>query len=122
LVFRRLAAPENREDYLDRALMEYSAASFHFEQAGSSTRYLARVENNLGYLFFTIGRFEEAHAHMDRARSIFQDLADVGSVAQVDDSRARVLLAEERYGEAERIARTVVSRFEKGGEPALLGE
>ena len=52
LVFRQLAAPENREDYLDRALMEYTAASFHFELAGN-TRFLARVENNLGYLFFT---------------------------------------------------------------------
>src|SRR5438132_12186871 len=53
LVFRQLAAPENREDYLDRALMEYTAASFHFERAGN-THFLARVENNLGYLFFTI--------------------------------------------------------------------
>jgi len=51
-VFQRLATPENREDYLDRALMEYTAASFHFELAGN-TRFLARVENNLGYLFFT---------------------------------------------------------------------
>src|SRR5215813_3105990 len=34
LIFRRLAAPENREGYLDRALIEYAAASFHFEQAG----------------------------------------------------------------------------------------
>ena len=60
LVFRQLAAPENREDYLDRALMEYTAASFHFERAGN-TRYLARVENNLGYLFFKIGKYDDAH-------------------------------------------------------------
>jgi len=45
-VFRQLAAPENREDYLDRALMEYTAASFHFELAGNS-RYLARVRTIL---------------------------------------------------------------------------
>src|SRR5437870_2217603 len=36
LVFKHLAVPENREDYLDRALMEYTAASFHFEQAGNT--------------------------------------------------------------------------------------
>ena len=93
LVFRRLAAPENREDYLDRALMEYTAASFHFEQAGN-TRYLARVENNLGYLFFTIGKFNDAYKHLDRARHLFLELKDVGAVAQVDESRARTLLAE----------------------------
>src|SRR5437870_5690945 len=93
LVFRRLAAPENREDYLDRALMEYTAASFHFELAGN-TRYLARVENNLGYLFFTIGKFNDAYKHLDRARHLFLELKDVGAVAQVDESRARTLLAE----------------------------
>src|SRR2546425_2736300 len=63
LVFRQLAAPENREDYLDRALMEYTAACFHFELAGN-IRFLSRVENNLGYLLFTIGKYEEAHKHL----------------------------------------------------------
>src|SRR5437588_10640499 len=39
LLLRRLATPEDREDYLDRALIEYAAASFHFEKAGN-TSYL----------------------------------------------------------------------------------
>src|SRR2546423_6308838 len=91
-VFQRLAAPENREDYLDRALMEYTAASFHFELAGN-TRYLARVENNLGYLFFTIGKSDEAHRHLDRARRLFFALSDMSMISQVDDTRARTLLA-----------------------------
>src|SRR2546425_6811785 len=82
LVLRRLAAPENREDYLDRALIEYAASSFHYEQAGNE-RALARVENNLGYLFFTIGNYKDAHTHLDRARSLFLQLRDVGTAAQV---------------------------------------
>jgi len=121
LVFRRLAAPENREDYLDRALIEYAAASFHFEQAGNR-RYLARVENNLGYLFFTIGRYKEAHNHLNRARRLFLELRDVGTGAQVDDTRARVMLAEGRDREAERLARSSVKTLERGGEQALLAE
>ncbi len=121
LVFRRLAAPENREDYLDKALIEYAAASFHFEQAGNE-RYLARVENNLGYLFFTIGRYSDAHHHLDRARLLFLELKDAGTVAQVDDTRARTLLAEGRSVEAERFARQAVKTLEKGGEQALLAE
>src|SRR6266404_6314643 len=121
LVFRRLAAPENREDYLDRALMEYTAASFHFELAGNS-RYLARVENNLGYLFFTIGKFDEAHKHLDRARHLFFALNDAGAVAQVDDTRARTLLAEGRVSEGERVARYAVRGLEKGDEQAVLAE
>src|SRR5438552_473914 len=120
-VFMQLATPENREDYLDRALMEYTAASFHFELAGN-TRYLARVENNLGYLFFTIGKFDEAHKHLDRARHLFFVQNDVGAVAQVDDTRARTLLAEGRVAEAERVARNAVRTLEKGDEQAVLAE
>jgi len=120
-VFNRLAAPENREDYLDRALMEYTAASFHFELAGN-IRYLSRVENNLGYLFFTIGKFDEAHKHLDRARHFFFAQNDVGAVAQVDDTRARTLLAEGRISEAERVARNAVRTLEKGDEQAVLAE
>src|SRR5947209_3068244 len=121
LVFRQLAAPENREDYLDRALMEYTAASFHFELAGN-TRYLARVENNLGYLFFTIGKYDEAHKHLDRARRFFFALSDMSMIAQVDDTRARTLLAEGRVAEAERVARNAVRTLEKGDEQAVLAE
>jgi CheY-like chemotaxis protein/tetratricopeptide (TPR) repeat protein len=119
LVFSQLAVPENREDYLDRALMEYTAASFHFELAGN-TRFLARVENNLGHLFFTIGKFDEAHRHLDRARHLFFAQNDVGAVAQVDDTRARTLLAENRLAEAERVARYAVHTLEKGDEHAVL--
>jgi CheY-like chemotaxis protein/tetratricopeptide (TPR) repeat protein len=121
LVFRRLAAPENREDYLDRALIEYAAASFHFEQAGNG-RYLARVENNLGYLFFVIGRYKEAHRHLDRARHLFLELKDVGTAARVDETRARTLLAEGRLLEAERMVRSAVGTLERGGEQAVLAE
>src|SRR6185295_16414143 len=53
-LYEHLRTNESHEDYTDRALMEYTEASVHFEEAGNE-RYLARVENNLGYLFFTIG-------------------------------------------------------------------
>src|SRR5204862_3612114 len=69
LVLRRLSAPENREDYLDRALIEYAASSFHYEQAGNELA-LARVESNLGFLFFKVGRFGQAHEHLDLARHL----------------------------------------------------
>ncbi|HXI25535.1 MAG TPA: response regulator [Pyrinomonadaceae bacterium] len=121
LVFRHLATPENREDYLDRALIEYTAASFHFEQAGNQ-RYVARVENNLGFLYFTIGRYRDAHQHLDRARSLFIELKDTGTVAQVDETRARTFLAEGRTRDAERLIKTVVRTLKKGGQQALLAE
>lgn len=85
-------------------------------------RYCARVENNLGFLFFTIGNFAEAHEHLDRARALFAGLKDSGSVAQVDDTRARAFIAEGRHAEAERIARSSVRSLEGGDEQSLLAE
>ena len=118
---RALGTVEHREDYIDRALIEYAAASYHFEQTGH-VRYRAHVENNLGFLLSTVGRFAEAHEHVGRARRIFAGLKDAGSVAQVDDTRARVLLAEGKRAEAERSARAAVRALEKGDGQALLAE
>ncbi|HBB95272.1 MAG TPA: hypothetical protein DC054_07755 [Blastocatellia bacterium] len=121
LLLRRLATREDREQYIDRALIEYAAASFHFEQAGN-TRALARVEANLGYLFFTIARYADAHTHLDCAHFLFLDLKDVGNAAKVNDTRARTLLAQGHKAEAERIARSAVRTLQKGGEQANLAE
>jgi tetratricopeptide (TPR) repeat protein len=119
LVYRRLAAPENREDYLDRALLEYAASSFHYEQAGNE-RAQARVENNLGFLHFTIGRYKEAHRHLDRARSLFSALKDLRTIADVDETRARILLAEDRATDAERVIRQSIRTLERGDDQAAL--
>jgi DNA-binding NtrC family response regulator len=121
IVLEILGKAEHREDYTDRALIEFAAASFHFEQAGHK-RYQARVENNLGFLLSIASRFPEAHKHLDRARRLFAGLKDKGSVAQVDDTRARVLLAQGQNTEAEKVVRSVVRALEKGGEQGLLAE
>jgi tetratricopeptide (TPR) repeat protein len=113
-VLKNLGATEKREDYIDRALIEFAAASFHFEQAGH-TRYQACVENNLGMLFCTAGKFREAHEHLDRAQALFTQLRDKVHTAQVDDTRARVLLAENRITEAEKLSRCAVQILETGG-------
>lgn len=120
-VLNYLSVAERRRDYTDRALVEYTAASFHFEQA-KHTRNQAAVENNLGYLFNSLGRFAEAHAHLDRARRLFVRLKDNVHSAQVDETRARVLIAEGRYAEAEKLARLATGNLNKGGELALLSE
>ena len=121
IVLEILGKAENREDYTDRALIELAAASFHFEQAGHK-RYQARVENNLGFLLSIASRIPDAHKHLDRARRLFTGLKDKGSVAQVDDTRARILLAQGHNAEAEKLARSAVRALEKGGEQGLLAE
>ena len=120
-VFNQLSVAERRRDYADRALVEYAAAGFHFEQA-KHTRNQAAVENNLGYLFTSLGKFAEAHAHLDRARRLFVRLKDSVHSAQVDETRARAFIAEGRYAEAEKLARMATSTLSKGGELALLAE
>jgi DNA-binding NtrC family response regulator len=121
ILLELLGIAEHREDYTDRALIEYAAASFHFEQAGHK-RYQARVENNLGFLLFMVSRSAEAHKHLDRARRLFVSLKDKSSVAQVDDTRARVLLSQGQNNEAEKVVRAAVRALERGGEQGLLAE
>lgn len=121
LVLRNLSSLENHRDYIDRALIEYAAASFHFEQAGH-TRYQGCVENNLGFLFGTIKRFPEAHHHLDHAQALFTSLKDNLRIAGVDETRARVFLAEGRISEAEKLARSAVQMLESGGQQSLLAE
>ena len=120
-VLNQLSVAERRRDYADRALVEYAAAGFHFEQA-KHIRNQAAVENNLGYLFTSLGKFAEAHSHLDRARRLFVRLKDSVHSAQVDETRARALIAEGRYAEAEKLARLATSILSKGGELALLSE
>lgn len=105
-----MGVAEEQTQYIDQALIEFAAASFHFEQLGHAQQ-CGRVENNLGFLYVSIGKFPEAHRHINRARAIFVSLGDQGLTAQVDDTRARALLSEGRYREAERHARTAVSWF-----------
>jgi tetratricopeptide (TPR) repeat protein len=121
MVLQYLGMSEHREDYLDRALIEFSAASFHFEQS-SHKRFQGRVENNLGFLFMGLGRFTEAHNHLDRARSIFASFKDKGSVAGVDDSRARAFIAQGQFSQAEKLARGSVRALEEGDELSMLAE
>lgn len=116
-----LGSSENRTDYTDRALVEFTAASFHFEQAGH-TRYRAHVENNLGLLFYTLGRFAEAHDHLDKARKLYPDVENAVYAAIVDETRARVFLAQGLLERAEETARGACEVFEKAGELAQLAE
>jgi tetratricopeptide (TPR) repeat protein len=120
-VLRRLGAAERSQDYFDRAIIEYTAAVYHAEQA-QHERYVARIENNFAFLLYKLGRYRDAHAHLDRAQSIFTRLRDAGSLAQVDETRARVLVAERRYRDAERTLAGAVKTFEQGDESALLAE
>ncbi len=118
-VLKNIGLAERREAYIDQALIEFSAARLYFERAGHK-RFLGRVENNEGFLFGRLGKFKEAHEHLDRARAIFVNLKDKGSVAEVDDTRARTFLREGRVAEADAVARGAVRILQDGDHRSLL--
>jgi tetratricopeptide (TPR) repeat protein len=120
-VLENLWSADGPSEYLDRALVEYAAASYHFEQAEHRS-YLANVENNLGFLLYKVNHCQEAHEHLDSARRIFTKLKDKNTAAQVDETRARVFLKEKRDAEAEKVARASVQTLENSDRQSLLAE
>lgn len=121
IILLKLAETERRPEYADRAIVEFTAAIYHYELARHD-RYCARNLNNLAMLLYKLGRYEEAHEQLDRAGFIFTKLKDPGNLAQVDETRARVLLAERHYREAARVLAGAIQIFEQGGESALLAD
>jgi tetratricopeptide (TPR) repeat protein len=119
LVLRRLATAEGRADYADRAVIEFEAAIFYYEKAGHE-RYCATNRNNVAMLLYRLGRYRDAHEHLDRAGATLVRLKDAGLLAQTDETRARVFLAESKYGEADRVITRAIQTLEKGGASALL--
>ncbi|HEX8178500.1 MAG TPA: tetratricopeptide repeat protein [Pyrinomonadaceae bacterium] len=116
-----LRKSEHCQEHTDRAILEYTTAIYYFEQS-SHTSYIARTENNLGFLLGNIGRYDEAHERLRRARRLFFSLKDIGGVAQVDETCARVLLAEGKPQIAAKVVGDAVRALYKGGEQAQLAE
>jgi len=120
-ILKKLGVRESREDYVDNILKQYTAASFYFAQAGH-TRYQGVVENNLAMFFMELGRFAKAHEHLDCAQALYTRLNDSIHLAGVEDSRARVLLAEGEISKAEKIIDAAIRTFERGDQKSLLAE
>jgi CheY-like chemotaxis protein/tetratricopeptide (TPR) repeat protein len=121
LVLRRMATAEGRADFADRAIIEYTAAAYHLERAGHE-RYCAVALNNLAFLLYKLGRYSESHENLDRAVQLVKRLKDDGLLAQVNETRARVLVAEKKYREADRAITESIQTLEKGEERALLSD
>lgn len=121
VTLRRLGAVEGHGDYYDRAIIEYTASIYHYEQARHE-RYAAIIGNNLAFLLYKLGRYADAHEHLDRAGVTLVRLNDAGLLAQVDETRARVLIAEKHYREAGLLIAGVIQTLEKGGDAASLAD
>lgn len=119
-----LGGDERRDDYLERARALYASAERHFEQSGDAAGR-ARAAHALARLSLSLGRHADAHRHLERARAqtTQRDGSQppaAGLLAALDETRARVLLAEERVEEAEASARAAVGALEAGGPSSPL--
>jgi tetratricopeptide (TPR) repeat protein len=121
ITFRTIGTAENRPDYFQRALAEYKAAEHHFKLAKNYI-YCASVKNNEAVVLSKLGRFKEAHKRLDQARLITVRLKDRTRTAQIDSTRAELLIAEGQFQSAEAAARRAATALEKVGQGCWLAD
>ncbi len=119
MVLRSVAPSHNRDAYYKRALREYEAAELEFKLARNAL-FRADVNNNRGFLLYKLSRFRQAHQYLNEARRLALLVRNRVVVAQIDDTRAQVLIAEKKYTEAEAVARTAAASLRKSGHLGLL--
>jgi len=121
IVLRNLATSEKRDDYFERAIREYELADHHLKLA-KNIIFRAEVKNNLGFLFYKLSRFKKAQEYLDQARRLTVSIKDKIGIAQIDDTRAQVFIAEGRLKEAEAVVRHAVKVLGKSGRQCLLAD
>ncbi len=115
------AASRKRTDYFHRAIQQYHAADDEFKLARNLV-FRAHVKNNIGNVLSDLHRFRKAHEYLEQARRLFERARDKVRVAQVDDTRAQVFIAEKKYAQAELTANSAARSFERAGRQCFLAE
>jgi tetratricopeptide (TPR) repeat protein len=123
IVFRHLAKSEplNREDHLKRALSELMTADHHYQLAKNNV-FRASVKNNVGLLLLNLSRYKEAHKYLEEARRLSLIVRDKVRTAQIDETRAQVLIAQKKYKAAEVLVKRATSVLERSGQKCLLAD
>lgn len=121
MVIRKLSISDERQEDFELILQHYEKADHDFKLARNNV-FRADVKNNLGYLLFKRSRFKEAHGYLEQARRLRVRIKDKVGVAQIDDTRAQVLIAEKKFKEADAVARGAVRVLEKSGHQCLLAD
>jgi signal transduction histidine kinase/CheY-like chemotaxis protein len=116
-----LGVAEGHTTYSKRSLSHYRQALAAFEALGNS-RYIAIVENNLGYLLLTLKKFQRAQAHLVRARTLFEEFGDEVRRAQVDETIAQLHIGSGKYDLADTAIQLAVNTLEGTEEDVFLAE
>lgn len=116
-----IGTAENQPEYFQRALTEYKAAEHQLKLAKNHINR-ASVKNNEARVLTKLGRFKESHRHLEQARTITVRFKDRTRTAQIDSSRAELLIAEGRFKDAEVVARRAATALEKAGHRCWLAD
>jgi tetratricopeptide (TPR) repeat protein len=119
ITFKSIAIDQDASDYLDKALIEYTAARVLSERAGDLD-FAGNLENNIALIHAALGRAAEAHEHIARARTYLK--TDVIKLAQVDDTQAQVYLREGKALEALSLMLDASQVFIKHGKEKLFND
>lgn len=121
MLLRKLTPVESPATNLRKILKEYETADTQFRLARNVV-FRADVKNNLGFFLYTLSRYKDAHACLSQARRLKVSVKDKTAIAQIDDTRAQVFIAEKKYKDAEATARGAVKILEKSGHQCLLAD
>lgn len=120
-VLQILVTPERKAEQLRIVVSEYEQADHQFKLA-HHTVFRALVKNNIGIVLRDLSRYREAQEYLDQARRLIVSVRDKVRTAQIDQARAEVMIAQRRFAEAERVARSAARSFEKAGRQCFLVE
>jgi DNA-binding winged helix-turn-helix (wHTH) protein/Tfp pilus assembly protein PilF len=119
--YKDLAIAEALSSYSDQAKDFYIKALSEFEAVGHH-RYVAVVENNLGFLLLGGGLYKESEEHLLRSLRSFTVFCDSVAAAQVNETLARLYVETKRYDLAQEVVERAVKTLERTDSEALLAE
>ncbi|NNF00817.1 MAG: tetratricopeptide repeat protein [Pyrinomonadaceae bacterium] len=97
-----------REEYFDKAILALDEGLYNFEQV-NNLQCVVSTQNNLGYLFYSLGDYERALEYLERAYNLGHELGEKRLIADVSDTLARCFIKTRRYPDAIRFSGEAVS-------------
>jgi len=119
--YKDLAIADDDVAYFKKAREFYYKALHEFEAVGNH-RYVAIVENNIGFLLLNLNVYKESECHLLRSRRLFEAFSDVVRGAQVNETLARLYVATGQYVLAQGAIKKSVEILEHTDGEALLAE
>jgi tetratricopeptide (TPR) repeat protein len=107
IVFWERAKSENKPSLLRNAVREYQEADLLLKPT-RNVFFRVDLKNNVGNVLRQLRRYKEAHKYLGEARRLAVSAKDKLRLAQVDETRAQVFVAESKFKDAEAVAHGVV--------------